>query len=277
MNKIGIIGNPLSHTLSPNLHNSAIKHFGLDLSFEKWELEKKDLKRFFLNAKDNNVVGGCITVPHKENVLKYFDFYDNSVKRIGAANWFKIEDDRILGFNTDHIGFEKIIPESILNNLSELDCVVFGSGGSAKAVVEALSLKNAKNICIINRTFTKAKEIANKYSNLGISSLKLDSIDSVKNELNKADLIVNTTSVGMSSGPDPDGNLIKNYELKTNVTGIDLVYSPNKTPFFKKINEFGGHAINGIDMLIYQAQAGFEILTGENCPFEIMKSALKLD
>ena len=81
----------------------------------------------------------------------------------------------------------------------------------------------------------------------------------------------------MSSGPDPDGNLIKNYELKTNVTGIDLVYSPNKTPFFKKINEFGGQAIDGIDMLIYQAQAGFEILTGENCPFEIMKSALKLD
>ena len=99
MKKIGIIGNPLSHTLSPNLHNSAIKHFGLGLSFEKWELKKTDLKRFFLNAKDNNVVGGCITVPHKENVLKYFDFYDDSVKRIGAANWFKIEYDRILGFN----------------------------------------------------------------------------------------------------------------------------------------------------------------------------------
>ena len=80
---------------------------------------------------------------------------------------------RILGFNTDYIGFEKSIPEAILNNLSELNCVVFGSGGSAKAVVEALSLKNAQNICIINRTFTKAKEIANKYGNFRISSLKL--------------------------------------------------------------------------------------------------------
>ena len=65
MNKIGIIGNPLSHTLSPDIHNSAIKHFGLDLSFEKWELEKTELKEFFLNSKENNVIGGCITVPHK--------------------------------------------------------------------------------------------------------------------------------------------------------------------------------------------------------------------
>ena len=277
MNKIGIIGNPLSHTLSPNIHDSAIKHFGLDLSFEKWELEKKELKSFFLNAKKNNVVGGCVTVPHKENVLEYLDLYDDSVKRIGAANWFKIENDRIRGFNTDYIGFEKSIPENILNNLSEINCVVFGSGGSAKAVVEALFLKNAQNICIINRTFSKAEEISSKYSNSRISSQKLDSIDSVKNELKTADLIINTTSVGMGSGPQPDGNLLKNYELKNNVTGIDLVYSPKKTPFLKNISEFGGQAINGIDMLIYQAQAGFKILTDNNCPFEIMKSALKLD
>ena len=277
MNKIGIIGNPLSHTLSPDLHNSAIRHFGLDLSFEKWELEKTELKRFFLNAKNNNIIGGCITVPHKENVLNYFDIYDDSVKRIEAANWFKIEDDKICGFNTDYIGFEKSIPDSRLNHLSELNCVVFGSGGSAKAVVEALFLKNAKNICIINRTFQKAEEIANKYIRSGITSLNLNSTDSVNNEIKNADLIINTTSVGMSSGSDPDGNLLKDFELKMDVTGIDLVYSPKKTLFLKKISEFGGQAINGIDMLIYQAQAGFEILTGKNCPFEIMKSVLKLD
>ena len=277
MNKIGIIGNPLSHTLSPDIHNSAIKHFGLDLFFKKWELEKKELKEFFLNAKENNVIGGCITVPHKENVLKYFDFYDDSVKRIGAANWFKIEDDKIFGFNTDYIGFKKSIPDSKLNNLSQLNCVVLGSGGSAKAVVEALFIKNAQKISIINRTFLKAEEIASKYSSSGITSLNLNSIDSIRHEIKNADLIVNTTSVGMSSGPDPDGNLLKGYELKSNVTGIDLVYSPKKTPFLKNISEFGGQAINGIDMLIYQAQAGFEIITGKNCPFEIMKSALKLN
>ena len=277
MNKIGIIGNPLSHTLSPDLHNSAIKHFGLDLSFEKWELEKEELKGFFLNAKKNNIIGGCITVPHKENVLEHFDFYDDSVKRIEAANWFKVEDDRVFGFNTDYIGFERSIPDSKLHNLSELNCVVFGSGGSAKAVVEALYLKNTQNICIINRTFQKAEEIANKYSISGITSLELNSIDSVKNEIKNADLIINTTSVGMSSGPEPDGNLLKGYELKTNVTGIDLVYSPKKTPFLKYISEFDGQAIDGIEMLIYQAQAGFEILTSKNCPFEIMKSSLKLD
>ena len=86
MNKLGIIGNPLSHTLSPDIHNSAINYFNLDLVFEKWELEKVDLKKFFNDAFKKNIIGGCITIPHKENVLEFFNDYDESVKRIGAAN-----------------------------------------------------------------------------------------------------------------------------------------------------------------------------------------------
>ena len=106
---------------------------------------------------------------------------------------------------------------------------------------------------------------------------ELYSPETLKNEIENADLIINTTSVGMSSGPDPKGNLIGGYNLKKNVTGIDLVYSPSRTPFLKTISHFDGTVVDGVEMLIYQAQIGFEILTEKKCPVEIMKTALKLN
>ena len=277
MNKLGIIGNPLSHTLSPNIHNSAISYFNLDLVFEKWEIEKVDLKNFFNNAFKKNIIGGCITIPHKENVLEFFNDYDESVERIGAANWFKIEKGKIKGFNTDCEGFEKCIPSSLFKNISEKKCIIFGAGGSSKAVTEALYRNKVKDLTIVNRTPTKAKLISDKYKDIKIKIIDLNKINILKNEIENSDLIVNTTSVGMSSGPNPNGNLIEGYELKKNVTGIDLVYSPLVTPFLQSIKDSNGVIVNGIDMLIYQAQVGFEILTEKKCPFEIMKTALKLN
>ena len=277
MNKLGIIGNPLSHTLSPDIHNSAISFFNLDLVFEKWELEKVDLKKFFNDAFKKNIIGGCITIPHKENVLEFFNDYDESVDRIGAANWFKIEKSKIKGFNTDCEGFEKCIPNSLFKNISKKKCIIFGAGGSSKAVTEALYRNKVKDLTIVNRTPTKAKLISDKYKDIKIKIIDLNKINILKNEIENSDLIVNTTSVGMSSGPNPNGNLIEGYELKKNVTGIDLVYSPLVTPFLQSIKDSNGVIVNGIDMLIYQAQVGFEILTEKKCPFEIMKTALKLN
>ena len=277
MNKLGIIGNPLSHTLSPDIHNSAISFFNLDLVFEKWELEKVDLKNFFNDAFKKNIIGGCITIPHKENVLEFFNDYDESVERIGAANWFKIEKGKIKGFNTDCEGFEKCIPSSLFKNISEKKCIIFGAGGSSKAVTEALYRNKVKDLTIVNRTPTKAKLISDKYKDIKIKIIDLNKINILKNEIENSDLIVNTTSVGMSSGLNPNGNLIEGYKLKKNVTGIDLVYSPLVTPFLQSIKDSNGVIVNGIDMLIYQAQVGFEILTEKKCPFEIMKTALKLN
>lgn len=276
MNKIGIIGNPLSHTLSPDIHNSAIKFFNLDLSFEKWEMETNQLEEFFKTAHEKRIIGGCITIPHKENVLEFFDDYDQSVKRIGSSNWFKVNKNKIIGFNTDYIGFEKCIPKSYKNNIDKKDCVVFGAGGSAKAVIEAFYRMKAKSITVINRTLENAELISKKYKDIKINTFELGSDKAIK-YIESSDLIVNTTSVGMSSGPNPKGNLIEGFNIKKNVLGIDLVYSPLLTPFLGTINNNGGDIINGIDMLIYQAQSGFEIITEKKCPFEIMKSALKLN
>ena len=178
MNKLGIIGNPLSHTLSPDIHNSAISYFNLDLTFEKWELEKIDLKQFFSEAFNKNIIGGCVTIPHKENVLEFFNDYDESVKRIGAANWFKIEKSKIKGFNTDCEGFEKCIPNSLFKNISEKKCIVFGAGGSSKAVVESLYRNNVKDLTIVNRTLEKAQLISDKYKDT-----KIDIVDLKKKDI----------------------------------------------------------------------------------------------
>ena len=136
---------------------------------------------------------------------------------------------------------------------------------------------NVKDLTIVNRTLEKAQLISDKYKDTKIDIVDLKKKDILKNKIENSDLIVNTTSVGMSSGPSPNGNLIKGYKFKKNVTGIDLVYSPLTTPFLQSIKDSGGIIVNGLDMLIYQAQVGFKILTEKNCPFEIMKTALKLN
>lgn len=274
INNIGIIGNPLSHSLSPLMHSSAISHLKINYKFKKWELNIEDLENFFLSLNTNNIKGGCVTIPHKESILPFLTEMDEDVKIINACNWFKVIPAGIKGFNTDHIGFIKSLPKNLLVNIKNLNCVVFGAGGSSKSIVFGLIKNGCKNITIVNRSIENAQNIANKYPELNINSFNLGdsaACDFIKN----ADLIVNTTSLGMSSGPDPGNSILKESVLKKNVVGIDLVYSPLETPFLKLIKSLGGEIINGIPILINQAISGLEIITGERCPYSIMHNAIR--
>ena len=273
MNKIGIIGNPLSHSLSPVMHNAAIKYLGLDLSFEKWEIDLPYLSKFFSNIKENKIIGGCITIPFKERALEYCKDVDDDAKRIGAINWFKIESGRLKGFNTDHIGFFKSLPKELQTNLSEIKVVLLGAGGSSKAIVEGLVRNGCINLSIINRTIENAVNISTKYPNLKINTKILESAEA-DNYISNADLIINSTSLGMSSGPDPKNSIVRDMNLKKGVVGYDLVYSPLKTPFISKIENAGGKSVTGISMLIYQAISGLKIITGKDCPYEIMENSI---
>ena len=273
MNKIGVLGNPKSHSLSPAMHTKAIQHLGLKLKFEKWELEEKDLHDFFTQLDKNQIIGGCITVPYKETVLSFISSRDESVEYIGAANWFKVVEGNIQGFNTDHLGFINSLPSELRNNINDIRVVVIGAGGSSKAVIHGLVSNGCSNITIINRTLQNAKKISKKYKNISIKSIILT--DQLKiRYIEEADLIVNTTTLGMSTGPDPDNAIIQNIPVKNTVTGIDLVYAPVQTPFLKYVKGLGGTTINGIPVLINQGIAGLNWITGLSCPYKIMKDAI---
>ena len=273
MKKIGILGNPLSHSLSPVMHNAAIKHLKLNLGFEKWEIPLNSLEDFFSNLKKNQIIGGCVTIPFKEELFNYCSDLHDSVKRIGAINWFKAEEGGIKGFNTDHIGFYNSLPEQIKKSLGNINIVVIGAGGSSKAVVESLISKGSKKLSIINRTIKNADYISSKYPNSNIITSEIYDKNSEK-LISEANLIINTTSLGMSSGPDSQSSIINDIRLNKDVVGFDLVYSPIKTPFLTAIESCGGKSITGISMLIHQAIEGLELITGENCPYEIMEKSI---
>ena len=273
MKKIGILGNPLSHSLSPIMHNAAIKHLKLNLEFEKWEIDQVNLSGFFSNLDKNQIIGGCVTIPFKEKLFDYCSDLHVSVKRIGAINWFKVEKDKIIGFNTGHIGFHNSLPESIKKSLGKINIVIIGAGGSSKAAVESLISNGSKKLSIINRTIKNAEDISAKYPNSNIITSEIGSIHSEK-LIKEANLIINTTSLGMSSGPAPNNSIINDIKFNNDIIGFDLVYSPIKTPFLKAIENCGGKAITGISMLIHQAIEGLELITGENCPYEIMEKSI---
>jgi len=273
MKKIGILGNPLSHSLSPVMHNAAIKHLKLNLEFEKWEITQNSLEEFFSNLEKNQIIGGCVTIPFKEELFNYCSDLHDSVKRIGAINWFRSERGEIRGYNTDHIGFYNSLPEQIKKSLNNINIVVIGAGGSSKAVVESLISKGSKKLSIINRTIKNAEYISSKYPNSNIITAKIDDRHS-ENLIRDANLIINTTSLGMSSGPHPHNSIVQDIRLNKDVVGFDLVYSPIKTPFLNAIENCGGKAITGISMLIHQAIEGLELITGENCPYEIMEKSI---
>ncbi len=273
MKKIGILGNPLSHSLSPAMHNAAIKHLKLNLGFEKWEIPLNSLEKFFLNLKENQIIGGCVTIPFKEELFNYCSDLHDSVKRIGAINWFKVEGGGVKGFNTDYIGFYNSLPEQIKKSLNNINIVVIGAGGSSKAVVESLISKGSKKLSIINRTIKNADHISSKYPNSNIITSEIYDKNSEK-LISEANLIINTTSLGMSSGPDSRSSIINDIRLNKDVVGFDLVYSPIKTPFLTAIENCGGKSITGISMLIHQAIEGLQLITGENCPYEIMEKSI---
>tara|TARA_B100001029_G_scaffold175048_1_gene175963 strand:+ start:12314 stop:13147 length:834 start_codon:yes stop_codon:yes gene_type:complete len=273
MKKFGILGNPLSHSLSPAMHSAAIKHLNLNLEFEKWEIPIELLEDFFLNLEENEIIGGCVTIPFKEKLFNYCSDLDDSVKRIGAINWFRKEKQGVKGFNTDYIGFYNSLPEQIKGSISDINIVVIGAGGSSKAVVESLLLEGSEKLSIINRTLENANNISSKYPDSNIIASKLGDSNSEK-LISDANLIVNTTSLGMISGPNPNSSIIDDMKLNKDVVGFDLVYSPLKTPFLIKIENSGGKAITGISMLIHQAIEGLKLIAGENCPYEIMEKSI---
>ena len=273
MKKFGIIGNPLTHSLSPAMHKAAIKHLKLSLEFEKWEIPLRSLDDFFLNLEKNEIIGGCVTIPFKEELLNYCSDLHDSVRRIGAVNWFKVENGEVKGFNTDYIGFYNSLPEQIKSSVNDINIVVIGSGGSSKAVVESLISEGSKKLSIINRTIENANNISSKYPDSNIITSKFG--DNYSKELiSDANLIINTTSLGMSSGPNPNSSIIGDIKLNKDVVGFDLVYSPKKTPFLIKVEDSGGKAITGISMLIHQAIEGLKLISGENCPYEIMEKSI---
>ena len=262
--KLGIIGNPLSHSISPILQETAIKSIGKNGEYKKFECDIEHLSETINFLKENNYLGFNVTIPHKENILKYLDFIDETAEKIGAVNTVKIEKEKLFGFNTDIFGFIEPIKDKKFNNAA-----VLGAGGAARAVVFGLNKLKVQNIKIYARDMSKANIFINSLKdkiNANIAAEMLsDDLD-----FSNIDILINCTPLGMKGKfEEQTPTNLDNINKKLFV--YDIVYNPQETLLLKTAKEKDLEYTNGLDMLIYQGAKAFEIWTGEKPDISKMK------
>ena len=275
---LGLIGNPISHSLSPIIQNAAIKYLGLDLIYIAIPCKDKDLKLVLNSLKKINCKGLNITIPYKEKVFDLCSDITPVANKLKAINTLKLNsDNEWSGTNTDVDGF--IYPLRSLN-FTKKNSIVLGSGGAARAVIQGLINLNFAKITIVSRNKQTANELSSDFGkNIKISCLLNNDIK-IPDLIEDADLIVNTTPVGMKTQKIQEDTLPfgKNFweSLSSKTTVYDLIYNPSPTQLLKLSASKGCITIDGTQMLIAQGAKSLSFWTnGLEVPFYIMHDALK--
>ena len=272
----GIIGYPLGHTLSPVFQNAALQYHGIDETFEAWPTHPDDLAAKIETFRADGFLAGCVTLPHKQAVIPMIDELADTAVAVGAVNWIINVQGRLIGHNTDSPGFLRALTELGDCDPAGKSAVVFGAGGAARAIVHALKSARVSALTIANRTISRAEELAADFSDDGlqISTCSLD--DEALNDVSRnADLLVNTSSMGMDGGPAPDATPLTAPFISPNAVAYDAVYAPPMTRFLKEVEKAGATSLGGSTMLLLQGAVGFELATGKPAPVDEMFAAVK--
>ncbi len=267
----GIFGYPVKHSLSPLMQNAAFSERGIDAVYVPFEVSPENLKEAVGGVKALKVKGLNVTVPHKERIVEYLDYLSDEAELLGAVNTVKNENGELTGYNTDAEGFLRSLVEEGVE-LEGKRALMFGAGGAARAVGYALLKGGVKFLNVVNRNFSRGKEVGELLGKLGnvlVYPLKESTVEVL---LRDVDLIVNTTSLGMKPG---DPHLFDYSKIPSGITVIDIIYNPPETPLLKAAREKGCKTVNGLGMLVHQGAVAFEIWTGEKAPVETMREVLK--
>jgi 3-dehydroquinate dehydratase / shikimate dehydrogenase len=262
----GIIGNPIGHSVSPAMHNTAFA--ALELDFVYLPIFVHDVEEFFrrfVNQRTRELGwqlrGFSITIPHKVAVMALLDSIDETAEKIGAVNTVVLEGEKITGYNTDARG--AILPLKRVNEIQGKACAVIGAGGAARAVIAGL-LEAQASVSVFARDVQKARQLVDDFS------IELLPIEKLGNQ--SADILINTTPIGMH-GHSESQSVIEQSRLDKFPIVYDLVYNPLDTRLLREAREAGCITISGLDMLIEQARLQFELWTGQTPSAELMRRA----
>ncbi|KPK78035.1 MAG: hypothetical protein AMJ89_01325 [candidate division Zixibacteria bacterium SM23_73] len=266
-----IIGNPVEHSLSPVIHMAAFKELKLNLVYVAFTVTRSELRDAIMGARILGFQGLNVTMPHKKAVMKYLDEMDSTAKSIGAVNTILNDGGRLVGFNTDGIGAMKALKENGVS-LKGKKLVLLGAGGAAKAIAFQAA-QEVDILVILNRTPKKAEKLAEALQKkIGKKIERKEfSAKALEEKMKNADVLVNATSVGMH--PDDDRSLVHRTLLRPELCVMDIVYNPLKTKLVKDAEAAGAKVVSGLEMLIYQGAASFEIWTKKPAPVEVMREA----
>lgn len=267
----GIIGDPIEHTMSPAMHNAAFRALGLDYAYLPFRVRPEELKNAMAGLKALGIAGLNVTIPHKVAVIPLLDEMDPLAGKMGAVNTIVNEDGKLTGYNTDAPGFLQALKSNGVEPNGK-KMVILGAGGAAKGICFILAEAGA-SLVILNRTVSRAEELAaqmGKFYNEDIKAMALNEAN-LKEALDGADVLVNTTSVGIK--PDVDLTPVPAGLLKPDTTVFDIVYNPLETKLLREAKATGARTIDGLDMLVWQGALAFEKWTGRKAPFDVMKQA----
>lgn len=271
----GVLGWPLEHTLSPEIHNAAFRAAGLDWVYLPFPVTPEGLAPAVQGLRALGAAGANVTMPHKESVIELLDEVSDDAATLGAVNTIERVGGRLIGHNTDVAGFAAVLTHDAGYSPAGRRAVVLGAGGAARAVVKALDELGAAEISVVARDPRRAEAVAGLAD---AAAARVVPWERAADECSAADCVVNATPVGMY-----EGDMSRDEAARTDPSGgaafrpgqfvCDLIYQPPTTPLLERARTAGADAWGGLGMLVHQAAAAFAIWTGREAPIEAMSAA----
>lgn len=274
---LGLIGYPLSHSISPQIHAAAFKACGLEGNYSLFPIRPDDqqgLKDLLARVRAGELHGLNITIPYKQTVIEFLDEMTPTAKAIGAVNTIYLRDNKLIGDNTDAPGFLSDLKKFLTTETrrhGDSRAFVLGAGGSARAIVYALA-NDGWQVTIAARRTEQAESLASTFSNYQLRFTNITDLPTF--QLSNFQLIVNATPIGMTPNTD-QSPLSENLSLPSNVFVYDLVYNPRETKLVRDARAQGLSATTGLGMLIEQAALSFELWTGCRPPRDVLRNAVQ--
>jgi shikimate dehydrogenase len=270
MKRVGIIGYPVGHSLSPRFQQVAFDHFGMDVTYEVWETLPNALFSRVASLRSDEYLGANVTVPYKEAVVPILDNLSEEASLLGAVNTIVHRDGKLTGQNTDGIGFLQALCDAEFD-VERKKVLILGAGGAARAVAFALARGGVTDLYIANRNTMRGDNLAMEVNSVAPIAF---SIPLTEQELagisGKYDLLVNTTSVGMRYTETDGRTPFPKHLLTSKLLVNDLVYNPPETTLLKDARDAGADTLGGLGMLVNQGAASFEIWTAMKAPIDLM-------
>ncbi|MDO3409084.1 shikimate dehydrogenase [Saccharibacillus sp. CPCC 101409] len=268
--RLGVIGDPIAHSKSPVMHAAALRARDMAGEYIALHVTPDRLEETIGAVRRQGYRGINVTIPHKENVMAYLDELSDEARRIGAVNTIVNDGGRLIGRNTDGIGYVRSLKEEAAARLEGRRIVVIGAGGAARGIVHALAAEGPDRITLLNRTTQRAEALAREWSDL--ADIRALASERTAEALADADIVINTTSVGMHPHTEElplDPALLRGTEIVS-----DLIYNPLETRLLKQAREAGCVTHGGLGMFVYQGAYAFEYWTGAPAPIEEMRAAV---
>ena len=280
--RLGVIGHPVAHSLSPRMQNAALQHCELKMRYAAYDIAPDELEQALGLLPRLDFVGANLTIPHKIEGATFVDELDEFARKVGAINAVRVGGNKLVGFNTDGPGFAQAIRSEFAVDLQDLRVLLFGAGGGAgRSIAMQCAAERCERLVLVNRTGEKAEQLAAELKGAFAEARvagpvpRLQAIpwaeDAIRAQIANIDLVVNATSIGMKRS---DSTVMPMQLIEPHLMVYDTIYASGRTPLLAAAAEAGARGANGLSMLLHQGALAFERWFERDAPVEVMRRAL---